>query len=70
MPGHLDSEIRSGGGLKKKFCSALDASFWSKHRQGGGAQPQAPPLDPPLVTKQHKLNCLKFLQGTTEMVIF
>ena len=73
---HPDCKISRGGGLQKFIFLALWASFWSKHKRrvvvgGGGARaPQAPLLDPPLVTKQRKLHCLKFLQGTTKMVIF
>ena len=49
-PGHPDRDIRGGGegggGLKKKFSSALRASVWSKNT--GGPGPPGPPLDLPL----------------------
>ena len=39
--GHPDSEIKGGPGLKKKFFSALRASFWSKTK---GAPDSPAPL--------------------------
>ena len=36
--GHLDPEIREGGGLKI-FFSALRALFWSKNKGGPGPSP-------------------------------
>ena len=46
--GHPDSEIKGGPGLKKKFFSALRASFWSKTK--GAPDSPAPPLVTPLKT--------------------
>ena len=50
-------QIRGGGGgggggggrSPKKFCLALQASFWSKNKGGAPPPPPAPPLDPPLL---------------------
>ena len=41
-----------GGGLPKKFFSALQASFWSENK-GGERVPWAPPLDPLLEGMHH-----------------
>ena len=38
-----------GGGGSNFFFPALQASLWSKNREGGGWVPWAPPLDPPLI---------------------
>ena len=45
-PGHPDRDIRGGGegggGLKKKFSSALRASVWSKNTGGPGPPGPSP----------------------------
>ena len=51
--GHPDPEVR-GGRSQKNCFSALQASFWSKNKEG--AVLRAPSLDPPLcghVTSRH-----------------
>ena len=48
-PGLLDPEIRwvRGDDLKK---NCFGFSVWFKNKGGGGRVPEAPPLDPPLLT--------------------
>ena len=36
-PSDPDPEIKGGPGLKKKFCLALWALFWSKNKGGPGS---------------------------------
>ena len=43
--GHPDPEIREGGGSVKKIFCALQASVWSKNKEGGWGCFLAPPLD-------------------------
>ena len=54
-----DFELRSGLGsillAQPAFLPSVISSFFTQNKEGAQGAPQAPPLDPPLISKQHSV---------------